>query len=66
MAGTIRYFISQPANVAMDIIDAGGKTVVHMSNLRMQGGWHQIRPDANSVIVNGIYFVRAQLTDTVL
>jgi hypothetical protein len=58
--GSIRYFIGQQANVAMDIIDAGGKTVMHVPATKMCGGWHVMRSytDGKSLLINGVYFVR--------
>jgi hypothetical protein len=61
--GSIRYFTSRPGNVAMDIIDAGGKIVIHFPAARISGGWHVMRSstDGKALLINGVYFVRCSI-----
>jgi hypothetical protein len=61
--GSIRYFIGQPANLSMDIIDAGGKIVEHSPTARVLGGWHDMRSytDGKLPLINGVYFVRCSI-----
>jgi hypothetical protein len=58
--GSIRYFIGQKANIAMDIIDANGKCVMHVPASKVGGGWHVMRSytNGNSTLINGVYFIR--------
>jgi hypothetical protein len=53
VGSTLRYFISTPANVAIDILDASGRVLNHVPVSRQMNGWHPI-PLAGT----GVYFVR--------
>jgi beta-galactosidase len=62
--GTIRYFINQPASVSLELLDAGGKTVMRAPASRQEAGWHHVRPatpGGEAAITNGVYFVRCAL-----
>ncbi len=63
--GIIRYYISQPANVSVEILDARRKeAIVKIPALRQETGWHQARPAApgnETMMNNGVYFVRCSV-----
>jgi hypothetical protein len=62
VGSTLRYFISSPANVAVDILDASGRMLNHVPVSKQMNGWHplplggpEINVDRNGT---GVYFVR--------
>jgi beta-galactosidase len=61
-AGTVRYFVSRPANISFEILNAGGKLVDRVQYSKQSEGWHVLlltkRPDSNGARGNGVYFVR--------
>ena len=58
-AGSLRYFISQSANVALEILTASGRTVCRVPNTRQAGGWHSVPFNAGGMKNNsGVYMVR--------
>jgi hypothetical protein len=60
--GVVRYYISRPAVVSMEILDARGRMLERISNSRVAAGWHPIA--INGTLGNGkstsagIWFVR--------
>jgi hypothetical protein len=62
--GIIRYYISDPADVSVEILDASGKAMVKIPASRQESGWHQVRhatPSGEMMLNNGVYFVRCGL-----
>jgi hypothetical protein len=63
MAGTmVRYFLSRPASVSLEILGANGRVLKSISSSRQAEGWHPIKlsgvetfGDAKG---NGVYFLR--------
>ncbi len=53
----IRYFISQPSFVSVEILGANGRIVKKISGSRCGAGWHPISLSDQSHS-NGVYFVR--------
>jgi hypothetical protein len=61
----IRYFISGPATVAIDILDANGRMIKQFPDSRQVGGWHPIMlsgaPSGDRAAAGGVYFVRCKV-----
>jgi hypothetical protein len=59
---TIRYFISQPMSVSVEILGANGRLVRKIPGSRRTAGWHPVsladRSHAGAIRGNGVYFVR--------
>jgi hypothetical protein len=53
VGSTLRYFISNPASVSFDILDASGRVLNHVPGSRQMNGWHPIL-----LAGTGVYFVR--------
>ncbi len=60
--GMVRYYISRPSLVSMEILDARGRILERTANARVEAGWHPIA--INGTLGNGkstsagIWFVR--------
>lgn len=54
---SMRYFLSEPANVLLQIIDMNGKVVQHLANGTMPAGEHLHNADI-SQLTKGVYLVR--------
>src|SRR5208337_5014420 len=60
--GVVRYYISRPSMVSMEILDARGRILERTANARVGAGWHPIA--INGTLGNGkstsagIWFVR--------
>jgi hypothetical protein len=58
----LRYFISTPASVSFDILDASGRVLNHIPSSRQINGWHPIQLAGTGTSVDnkgtGVYFVR--------
>jgi hypothetical protein len=63
--GTIRYFISQPSQVAFEVLNANGRVLQTIAGSRQDKGWHplQLTTISNSghSAVNGVYMVRCMI-----
>jgi beta-galactosidase len=59
---TVRYFINRAANVAVEIVNASGRTVERIAAARQAEGWHPVRfftgESKTTVSAKGVYFVR--------
>jgi hypothetical protein len=56
---TIRYFISQPMSVSVEILGANGRLVQKIPGSRRTAGWHPVSPASAPVLrSNGVYIVR--------
>ena len=65
-AGNIRYFLSRPANLSIQILDASGKVVRQVPQSRVSEGWHPLLlkgAAAGKIQGNGVYFVRLLADD---
>jgi hypothetical protein len=63
MAGTtVRYFLSRPANVLVEILNANGRVLKLIPSSRQTEGWHPIQfsgiRDNGDTKCGGVYFVR--------
>jgi hypothetical protein len=60
---TIRYYISSPAVVAVDLVSANGKLVMRMPAAKQSQGWHPIQSAAvaGAAKAAGVYFARFSL-----
>ena len=63
MAGsTLRYFLSRPANVSLEILGANGRVLKSIARSRQAEGWHPVKLSGADAIGdargNGVYFVR--------
>ena len=60
--GTIRYFLDQPAHVAVEILNASGKVVQRAAGARQDRGWHPVqltnKSSSGHSAVSGVYIVR--------
>jgi beta-galactosidase len=58
----LRYFISQPTSLGIDILSANGRTVEHVLVARQAQGWHHIpllgADNGSEGKSNGVYIVR--------
>jgi hypothetical protein len=64
--GIIRYFISQPASVSLQILNASGKAVMRVAESVQARGWHSLvgrDNTANASLANGVYVVRCRIDD---
>jgi hypothetical protein len=63
--GVVRYYISSPSFVSVEILDARGRVLERIPNSRTEAGWHQIA--VNGTMGNGetksegIWFVRLDM-----
>ncbi len=55
---TVKYFISKPASVSIEILDANGRVVNRIPGFRQADGWHPIRLDKRDARAAGVCFVR--------
>jgi hypothetical protein len=63
MAGsTLRYFLSKPATVSMEILGANGRVLKSIARSRQAEGWHPIKLSGTEAFGdargNGVYFAR--------
>jgi hypothetical protein len=63
MAGTmVRYFLSRPASVSLEILGANGRVLKSISSSRQAEGWHPIKLSGAETFGdakgNGVYFLR--------
>ncbi|HUI92482.1 MAG TPA: DUF4982 domain-containing protein [Chitinivibrionales bacterium] len=66
--GVVRYFIDQPAHVAVDILNASGKVVQRIAGAQQDRGWHLVQltgASTGSGSVSGIYLIRANVDGNV-
>jgi len=62
--GIIRYYISQPASISFQILNASGKAVMRVAESVQARGWHSLvgrDNTANSSLANGAYVVRCTI-----
>jgi hypothetical protein len=59
---TVKYYISQPAGVTLEILNSNGRVTGSYTNAKQAGGWHAMPLDAIAGSAgtrgNGVYFVR--------
>jgi beta-galactosidase len=62
---TIRFYVSQPSFVSVEILDASGKILARMSRARAEEGWHPVQVSgvagAADFRGDGVCFVRLAL-----
>ena len=67
--GTIRYFISQPSNVAFEILNANGRVLQRIAGSKQEQGWHPLKLTGASnnghSAVSGVYIVRCMIDGNV-
>ena len=67
VAGAIRYFLSRPANISIQVLDASGRVVKQVPQSLASEGWHPLAlkgAAANGGIKGtGVYFVRIVSND---
>jgi hypothetical protein len=56
----LKYFLTLPALVSFDVIDASGKIVRHVDRFKQSEGWHPLPlvSGLSGAIGNGVYLVR--------
>jgi len=58
----LRYYISNPAFVAFEILNANGRVMKRIAGSRQSEGWHPLlESDGRGKSPNGIYFVRCAI-----
>jgi beta-galactosidase len=62
----IKYFIGEPGDVSIQILNAGGKVVKRIAQGKQSPGWHPVSCTAGSVFAkgNGVYFIRLTVNGT--
>jgi beta-galactosidase len=62
---TVRYFISRPAFVGVEILNAGGKIIMRVPGSKCNEGWHPINMgeliENSGGIGNGVCFIRCRV-----
>jgi hypothetical protein len=62
IAGTLRYFISRPAFVSLQVVCANGKVARAVPASLLAEGWHQVLLTSGaSGLPAGVYFVRFRI-----
>ena len=60
--GTLRYLLSRPSRVSVEILDASGRILLRIPESKQAGGWHSIPlsgPGSRSNNAGaGVYFAR--------
>jgi hypothetical protein len=60
--GTVKYFLGRPADVSVEILNAGGRVIRQIASSRQPAGWHPVQLSGSASIGeikgNGVYFVR--------
>ena len=54
----IRFYMSRPANVSVEVLDASGKVLGLIRNSKCEAGWHPVQMKGGLANGSGIYFVR--------
>jgi hypothetical protein len=58
----IKYFISRPASVSIDIVGANGAAAKRIKNSFQTEGWHAVQltgsTNTENSLVNGVYFIK--------